>query len=91
MLKFCFQKAYDKKENKRIGKKMGSPKPNCWNVRDGCKYEDCLIINLSPPGQNGGHFADDNHRCMFVNENKNSNIQNIHLWKYPSLMPQYPS
>ena len=27
------------------------------------------LVNSSPPGQNGCHFADDNFRCIFVNEN----------------------
>ena len=31
-------------------------------------YEDVIVINLSPPGQNGCHFADDILRCIFMNE-----------------------
>ena len=27
-----------------------------------------IILNLSPPGQNGGYFADDIFRCIFVHE-----------------------
>ena len=27
-----------------------------------------MFLNLSPPGQNGHHFADDIFRCIFVNE-----------------------
>ena len=26
------------------------------------------LINSSPPGQNGRHFADDIFRCIFLNE-----------------------
>ena len=26
------------------------------------------VINSSPPGQNGRHFADEVFRCIFVNE-----------------------
>ena len=26
-------------------------------------------LNLSPPGQNGHHFADDTLKCIFINEN----------------------
>ena len=29
------------------------------------------VINSSPPGQNGRHFADDILRCIFLNENDN--------------------
>ena len=29
---------------------------------------DAVIVNPSPPGQNGHHFADDFFRCIFVNE-----------------------
>ena len=32
---------------------------NCW----------CHQFNLSRPEQNGRHFADDNFRCIFVNDN----------------------
>ena len=28
----------------------------------------CALINPSPPGQNGHHFAEDIFRCIFVNE-----------------------
>ena len=28
-----------------------------------------LTLNLSPPGQNGHHFADDILKCIFLNEN----------------------
>ena len=28
-----------------------------------------LLVNLSPPGQNGRHFADDIFKCIFFNEN----------------------
>ena len=32
-----------------------------------CKYTGHLV-NSSPPGQNGRHFAGDIFRCIFVNE-----------------------
>ena len=31
-------------------------------------YDDVIVINSSPPGQNGCHFADDILRCIFMNE-----------------------
>ena len=31
--------------------------------------DDLGIINSSPPGQNGRHFADDMFKCIFLNEN----------------------
>ena len=27
------------------------------------------VLNPSPPGQNGRHFADDSFKCIFMNEN----------------------
>ena len=30
--------------------------------------ETCYVLNKSPPGQNGRHFADDIFRFIFVNE-----------------------
>ena len=28
-----------------------------------------VVFNSSPPGQNGRHFAEDNFKCIIVNEN----------------------
>ena len=33
-----------------------------------CYNPNTPIVNSSPPGQNGRHFADDIFRCIFVNE-----------------------
>ena len=30
-------------------------------------YKDYKVINTSPPGQDGCHFADDIFSCIFVN------------------------
>ena len=32
------------------------------------KQKNKISLNLSPPGQNGFHFADDNLKYIFVNE-----------------------
>ena len=37
-------------------------------LRGGSPYK-AAIINSSPPGQNGRHFADDTFKCIFMNEN----------------------
>ena len=33
------------------------------------------LVNSSPPGQNGRHFADDNLKCIFLNENDRIRIR----------------
>ena len=33
------------------------------------------LLNSSPPGQNGRHFADDTFKCIFVNQNSCNLIQ----------------
>ena len=38
----------------------------CWNIPNRDKDN---FINLSPPAQNGNHFADDVLTCIFLNEN----------------------
>ena len=39
-----------------------------WNCRKHHGF-GLLQFNSSPPGQNGGHFAEDIFKCIFVNEN----------------------
>ena len=34
-----------------------------------------FLFNLSPPGQNGHHFADDTFKCIFLNENVRISIK----------------
>ena len=41
---------------------------HCLIEGDGCKYVYTYLINPSPPGQNGRHFADNIFRCIFMNE-----------------------
>ena len=44
------------------------PEINRWVATTGnfCRW---LLVNSSPPGQNGCHFADDIFRCIFMKEN----------------------
>ena len=39
---------------------------NCWG--NFCGSATTFLLNSSPRGQNGRHFADVNFRCIFVNE-----------------------
>ena len=65
---------------KKINLKMSSAncQPFCSNlnvfkdavITFSCQLNpDPSLVNSSPPGQNGRHFADDIFRCIFVNEN----------------------
>ena len=56
--------------------------PPNWVKR---KCQVYLHINLSPPEQNGLHFADDIFRCIFVNDKFRIFIENS-----PNFIPKVP-
>ena len=39
-----------------------------WDYGDNGARNTESILNSSPPGQNGCHFADDAFRCIFLND-----------------------